>query len=57
MLNREINASLADPKIKSRIADLGGTALTGSAAEFEKINAAETEKWGTVVKFSGAKPD
>jgi tripartite-type tricarboxylate transporter receptor subunit TctC len=57
MLNREINASLADAKIKSRIADLGGAELTGSVAEFEKMIAAETEKWGKVVKFSGAKPD
>jgi len=56
-LNREINAALADPKIKSRIADMGGTVLAGSPADFGKFIADETEKWGKVVKFSGAKPD
>ena len=56
-LNQEINAGLADPKIKARFADLGGTALAGSPAEFGKLIADETEKWGKVVKFSGAKPD
>jgi tripartite-type tricarboxylate transporter receptor subunit TctC len=56
-LNREINASLTDPKFKARIADLGGTELTGSAAEFGKMIANETEKWAKVVRFSGAKPD
>jgi len=55
-LNKEINAALADPKIKARLADLGGTALAGSPAEFGKLIAVETEKWGKVVKFSGAKP-
>ena len=56
-LNQEINAGLADPKIKARLADLGGTVLTGSPADFGKLIADETEKWGKVVKFSGAKPD
>ena len=56
-LNREINAGLADPKIKARLADMGGTALTGPPAEFGKLIADETEKWGKVVKFSGAKPE
>jgi tripartite-type tricarboxylate transporter receptor subunit TctC len=56
-LNREINAGLADPKIKARLADMGGTALTGPPAEFGKLIVDETEKWGRVVKFSGAKPD
>jgi len=56
-LNREINAALADPKIKSRVADMGGTVLAGSPADFGKFIADETEKWGKVVKFSGAKPD
>jgi tripartite-type tricarboxylate transporter receptor subunit TctC len=56
-LNTEINAGLADPKIKARFADLGGTALVGSPADFGKLIADETEKWGKVVKFSGAKPD
>ena len=56
-LNGEINAALADPKIKSRVADMGGTVLAGSPADFGKFIADETEKWGKVVKFSGAKPD
>ena len=56
-LNKEINAGLADPKIKARLADLGGTVLPGSPADFGKLIADETEKWGKVVKFSGAKPD
>jgi tripartite-type tricarboxylate transporter receptor subunit TctC len=56
-LNKEINAGLADPKIKTRVADMGGTVLAGSPADFDKLIADETEKWGKVVKFSGAKPD
>jgi len=55
--NKEINAGLADPKIKTRVADMGGTVLAGSPADFGKLIADETEKWGKVVKFSGAKPD
>src|SRR5262245_58045723 len=51
-LNMEINAALADPKMKARLADLGGTVLGGSPADFGKLIAAETEKWGKVVKFS-----
>jgi tripartite-type tricarboxylate transporter receptor subunit TctC len=54
-LNNEINAGLADPKIKARFADLGGTVLGGSAADFGKFVADETEKWNKVVKFAGAK--
>jgi len=56
-LNREINAALADPAMKRRLADLGGTVLSGSAADFSKVIADETEKWGRVVKLSGAKAD
>src|SRR2546425_2116107 len=56
-LNKEINAALADPKIKARLADLGGTALTGSPADFGKLIVEETEKWGKVVKFAGVKAD
>jgi tripartite-type tricarboxylate transporter receptor subunit TctC len=54
-LNREINAALADPKFKARLADLGGTALSGSPADFGKFIADETEKWGKVVRFTGIK--
>ncbi len=56
-LNKEINAGLADPRIKSRLGDLGGTALALSPDGFGKLVADETEKWAKVVKFSGAKPD
>ena len=56
-LNTEINAALADPKIKARLAEWGATALPGSAADFGKLIAAETEKWGKVVKFAGVKAD
>jgi tripartite-type tricarboxylate transporter receptor subunit TctC len=56
-LNAEINAGLADPKMKQRLFDLGVTVLPGSPADFAKRIADDTEKWGKVVKFSGAKPD
>ena len=55
-LNNEMNATLADPKFKARLADLGGTALSGSPADFGKFIADETEKWAKVVKFAGLKP-
>ncbi len=54
-LNAEINAALGDATIKSRMAELGGTALPGSPAEFAKLIADETERWGKAVKFSGVK--
>ncbi len=56
-LNREINAILADPKAKARLAELGASLLPGSPTDFARLLADETEKWSKVVKFSGAKPD
>jgi tripartite-type tricarboxylate transporter receptor subunit TctC len=56
-LNREINAALADPRMKARLADLGGTVLPGSPSDFGKFLVDETEKWGRVIKFAGLKPD
>src|SRR4029453_13589471 len=55
--NREINAGLADSNMRARLAELGGTVLSGTPAEFGKLVADETEKWGKVVKFAGIKPD
>jgi tripartite-type tricarboxylate transporter receptor subunit TctC len=56
-LNAEINAALADPKIKARLADMGSVALPGSPADFGKLITDETEKWAKVVKFAGIKPE
>jgi len=56
-LNQEINAGLADLKIKTRLAELGGTALAGSPADFGRLIADETEKWAKVIKFAGIKAD
>jgi tripartite-type tricarboxylate transporter receptor subunit TctC len=56
-LNHEINAALADPKMKARFADLGGIAIAGSPADFGKLIADETEKWGKVSEFAGIKAD
>ena len=56
-LNREINTGLADPKIKARLADLGGMVLALSAADFGRLIVAEIEKWAKVVKFAGIKAD
>jgi tripartite-type tricarboxylate transporter receptor subunit TctC len=56
-LNRETNAALADPKLKARLADLGGMPLTGSPAEFGRLIVSETEKWAKVINFAGIKPE
>jgi tripartite-type tricarboxylate transporter receptor subunit TctC len=56
-LNKETNAGLADPKLKARLDDLGGIALTGSPSDFGKLIVEETDKWGKVVKFVGIKAD
>jgi tripartite-type tricarboxylate transporter receptor subunit TctC len=56
-LNKEVNTGLADPKLKARLAVLGGTVLPGSPAAFGKLIADETEKWAKVVKFTGIKAD
>jgi len=56
-LNKEINAGLADPKLKARFVDLAGTTLPGSPAEFDKLLAEEIEKWGKVVKFANIKAE
>jgi tripartite-type tricarboxylate transporter receptor subunit TctC len=56
-LNREINEALADPKVKSRLVDLGGTVLEGSATDFGKLIGEETEKWAKVIKFAGIKAE
>ena len=56
-LNKETNAAIADPKLKARLADLGGTVLPGSPAEFGKLIADETEKWGKVIRAAGIKPE
>jgi len=54
-LNKEINAGLADPKLKARFADLGSTVFPTSPAEFGKFIAAETDKWGKVIRAANIK--
>jgi tripartite-type tricarboxylate transporter receptor subunit TctC len=56
-LNKEISAGVADPRIKARLAELGGTGMLGSPIDFGKFIAEETEKWGKVVKFAGVKAE
>jgi len=56
-LNREINAGLADPKIKARLADIAASPLPGSRADYSKLIADETEKWAKVIKSAGIKPE
>ena len=56
-LNNEINAALADPQVKARLADLGGMPLAGSPHDFGKLIADETEKWGKVIRAANIKPE
>jgi tripartite-type tricarboxylate transporter receptor subunit TctC len=56
-LNKEVNGALADPRFRTRLADIGGIALAGSPADFRRLIVEDTEKWAKVVKFSGAKVD
>jgi tripartite-type tricarboxylate transporter receptor subunit TctC len=56
-LNRVINAMLADPTVKARFTEFGASLLLGSSADFGKLIANETEKWGKVIKFAGIKPE
>ena len=56
-LNQEINAGLAHPKIKTRLADLGGDVLALSPADLGKLIADETEKWGKVTRAANIKPE
>jgi tripartite-type tricarboxylate transporter receptor subunit TctC len=57
LLNKELNAALADPAFKARIADLGGQPLPGSPEDFEKVVAGDTKKWAKVIKFAGIQPE
>jgi tripartite-type tricarboxylate transporter receptor subunit TctC len=56
-LNKEINAGLDDPKLKARIAEMGSMVLAGSPADFGKLIADETEKWGKVIRTANIKPE
>jgi tripartite-type tricarboxylate transporter receptor subunit TctC len=56
-LNNEVNAALVDPKIKARLADMGGAALADSAADFGKLIAKEIEKWRKVIRAANIKPE
>jgi len=55
-LNKEMNAGLADPKMKARLAELGGMVLAGSPDDFAALVAAETEKWSKVIRTANIKP-
>jgi tripartite-type tricarboxylate transporter receptor subunit TctC len=57
ILHNEVNAGLADSKLRARVSDLGGAVFPGSPAEFGKLIADETEKWAKVIKFAGIKTD
>jgi tripartite-type tricarboxylate transporter receptor subunit TctC len=57
LLNKQLNAALADPKVKGRIVELGGTVMGGTPAEFGTLVAEATEKWGKVIKVAGIKAE
>jgi tripartite-type tricarboxylate transporter receptor subunit TctC len=57
LLNREINAALADPKIKERLENMGSPILIMSPAEFRALIAEETERWAKVIRFAKIKPE
>jgi tripartite-type tricarboxylate transporter receptor subunit TctC len=57
LLNREMNAALADPMAKAKLAELGGSSLPGTSTDFGKLIADETEKWARVVKFASIKAE
>ncbi len=57
MLNKEINAVVAEPQVKARFADIGVEPMSMTPAEFGKFIAAESEKWGKVIKFANIKPE
>jgi tripartite-type tricarboxylate transporter receptor subunit TctC len=56
-LNVEVNAALADPRIKARLTDFGASVLVGSTADFAKLIAEETEKWGQLIRAANLKPE
>ena len=56
-LNKEVNAALADPKLKLRLADLGSSVAGGSAADYGKRLEAEAEKWGKVIRAANIKAE
>jgi tripartite-type tricarboxylate transporter receptor subunit TctC len=56
-LNKEINAAIADPGMKAKLAAIGGDPMPGSPADFGRLIADETEKWGKVVRTGGLKPE
>jgi hypothetical protein len=56
-LNREINAGIADPTLRGKLTGLGGMVLAGSPADFGKLLADETEKWGKVIRAANIKPE
>ena len=56
-LNKEINEALADPKLKARLIDLGGIILARTPADFGKLIAEDTEKWGKVIRLANIKPE